>query len=119
MALAPIGATATLPSGPEGQHGPTPIDGGFTMTALRGGAIDEMHQMAKTWSAQAGQLRQLTNSLNSTTANSNAIWTGPGGDKFRAEWQQCRAAFEKMATTLDDGSAAITKYADNIQAATA
>jgi hypothetical protein len=30
-----------------------------------------------------------------------------------------RAAFEKMATTLDDGSQAITKYANNIQAATA
>jgi WXG100 family type VII secretion target len=89
------------------------------MTALRGGAIDEMQQMAKTWGAQAGQLRQLTTSLNGTTANSTAIWTGPGADKFRAEWQQCRAAFEKMATTLDDGSTAITKYANNIQAATA
>lgn len=89
------------------------------MSAMRGGAIDEMQQMAKTWSAQAGQLRQLTSSLNSTTANSTGIWAGPGADKFRAEWQQCRSAFEKMATTLDDGSSAITKYADNIQAATA
>ena len=89
------------------------------MTAMRGGVIDEMHQMAKQWSAQAGQLRQLTNSLNSSTANSQAIWTGPGADKFRSEWQQCRAAFEKMATTLDDGSTAISKYASNIEAATA
>jgi WXG100 family type VII secretion target len=89
------------------------------MTALRGGAIEEMQQMAKTWSAQAGQLRQITNSLNNTTANSNQIWTGPGADKFRSEWQQCRAAFEKMAASLEDGSSAITKYADNIQAATA
>src|SRR3984893_7195713 len=95
------------------------VYGGFRMTAMRGGVIDEMHQMAKQWSAQAGQLRQLTNSLNSSTANSQAIWSGPGADKFRSEWQQCRAAFEKMATTLDDGSQAITKYANNIQAATA
>src|SRR5580700_10874692 len=85
------------------------VYGGFRMTAMRGGVIDEMHQMAKQWSAQAGQLRQLTNSLNSSTANSQAIWSGPGADKFRSEWQQCRAAFEKMATTLDDGSQAITK----------
>src|SRR5260370_12209381 len=89
------------------------VYGGFRMTAMRGGVIDEMHQMAKQWSAQAGQLRQLTNSLNSSTANSQAIWSGPRADKFRSQGQQCPAAFGKMATTPDDGSPAITKDPNN------
>src|SRR5258708_35019804 len=59
------------------------VYGGFRMTAMRGGVIDEMHQMAKQWSAQAGQLRQLAHSLNNPTANSPAMWSGPGAEKFR------------------------------------
>src|SRR5260370_42575478 len=64
------------------------VYGGFRMTAMRGGVIDEMHQMAKQWSAQAGQVRQLTNSLNSSPANNQAIWSRRGARQVRTGWRQ-------------------------------
>ena len=47
--------------------------------ALRGGNLEEMHQLAKMFTANATKLNGIINDLNSRTAGSQDIWTGPGG----------------------------------------
>jgi WXG100 family type VII secretion target len=88
------------------------------MANLRGGNIEEMHQLAKMFSANAAKLNGVINDLNGRTANSEAIWTGPAADRFRTSWQEARGSFEKMRQALDEASTAISKHAQNIEAAT-
>jgi WXG100 family type VII secretion target len=77
-----------------------------------------MRQMAKTFSTNAKQLSGIINDLNSRTVDSDRIWTGPAADRFRTDWHEARAAFEKMRHALDEASAAINKNAQNIESAT-
>lgn len=88
------------------------------MADLRGGNLEEMHQLAKMFSANAGKLGGIINDLNSRTASSDAIWTGPAADRFRSAWSEAKASFDKMRHALDEASTAVTKSAQNIEAAT-
>ncbi|MFI7650786.1 WXG100 family type VII secretion target [Micromonospora sp. NPDC049460] len=88
------------------------------MANLRGGNIEEMHRLAKMFTANAAKLNGIINDLNGRTASSDAIWTGPAADRFRSEWSEARAAFERMRQALDEAGTAVTKSAQNIEAAT-
>jgi WXG100 family type VII secretion target len=88
------------------------------MSQLRGGSLEEMHQLAKMFSANGGKLGGIINDLNSRTVDSDRIWTGPAADRFRSTWNEAKASFEKMRQALDEGSTAVTKSAQNIEAAT-
>lgn len=85
---------------------------------LRGGNLEEMHQLAKMFTANATKLNGIINDLNGRTANSEAIWTGPGADRFRSAWSEAKVSFEKMRQALDEAGTAVTKSAQNIEAAT-
>lgn len=85
---------------------------------LRGGNVEEMHQLAKNYAHNARQLHGIITDLNSRTAGSDSIWTGPAADRFRNAWQEARGSFEKIRQALDEASTAVTKHAQNIEAAT-
>lgn len=85
---------------------------------LRGGNLEEMHQMAKSFASNSKQLHGIITDLNSRTTGSENIWTGPAADRFRNAWQEARGSFEQMRQALDEASSAITKHAQNIEAAT-
>jgi WXG100 family type VII secretion target len=85
---------------------------------LRGGNLEEMHQLAKNFTANASKLNGVISDLNSRTADSERIWTGPNADRFRTAWNEARSSFEKMRQALDEASTAVTKSAQNIEAAT-
>ena len=85
---------------------------------LRGGNLEEMHQMAKSFASNAKQLHGIITDLNSRTTGSDNIWTGPAADRFRNAWQEARGSFEQMRQALDEASSAINKHAQNIEAAT-
>ncbi|MEV5480045.1 MULTISPECIES: WXG100 family type VII secretion target [Streptomyces] len=87
-------------------------------TPLRGGNIEEMQQLAKIFSANAGKLNGVISDLNSRTVDSDRIWTGPAADRFRSAWSEARASFEKMRQALEEASTAVTKSAQNIETAT-
>jgi WXG100 family type VII secretion target len=88
------------------------------MSNLRGGNLEEMHHMAKMFSANAGKLQGIIGDLNNRTVDSDRIWTGPAADRFRQAWNEARGSFEKMRHALEEASTAVTKSAQNIEAAT-
>lgn len=88
------------------------------MTGNRGGNLQEMHQLAKVFTSNAAKLNGIINELNSRTTSSEAIWTGPAADRFRNAWSEAKASFEKMRQALDEAGTAVTKNAQNIDAAT-
>ncbi|MFL6141166.1 MAG: WXG100 family type VII secretion target [Labedaea sp.] len=85
---------------------------------LRGGNLEEMHQMAKSYASNAKQLHGIITDLNSRTTGSDQIWTGPAAERFRTAWHEARSSFEKMRQALEEASSAINKHAQNIEAAT-
>jgi WXG100 family type VII secretion target len=85
---------------------------------LRGGNVEEMHQMAKSYASNSRQLNGIITELNSRTTGSDSIWTGPAAERFRSAWQEARGSFEKIRHALDEASTAINKHAQNIEAAT-
>ncbi|MDX3228315.1 WXG100 family type VII secretion target [Streptomyces sp. ME19-01-6] len=88
------------------------------MSNLRGGNLEEMRLMSKMFSENAGKLNGIISVLNSRTAGSEHIWTGPAADRFRTAWSEARASFEKMRLALDEASTAVNKSAQNIETAT-
>ena len=88
------------------------------MANVRGGNIEEMHDLAKMFGTNATKLHGIINDLNGRTADSDRIWTGPAADRFRGDWHEARSAFEKMRQALQDASTAVGKHAQNIEAAT-
>jgi WXG100 family type VII secretion target len=88
------------------------------MAGLRGGHPEEMQQLAKMFTANATKLNGIINDLNSRTASSQDIWTGPAADRFRSAWSEAKTSFEKMRQALDEAYTAVTKSAQNIDAAT-
>ena len=88
------------------------------MAQLRGGNLEEMRDMARMFSTNAGKLDGLIRDLNNRTSGSDNIWTGPAAERFRSDWQQARSAFEKMHQSLQDASTAVNKSAENIESAT-
>jgi WXG100 family type VII secretion target len=88
------------------------------MAGLRGGNLEEMHQLAKMFSANATKLDGIINDLNGRTASSQDIWTGPAADRFRSAWNEAKTSFEKMRQALDEAGTAVTRSAQNIESAT-
>jgi WXG100 family type VII secretion target len=85
---------------------------------MRGGNVEEMNDMARMFTSNAGKLDGIIKDLNSRTADSDRIWSGPAADRFRGDWQEARSAFEKMRQSLQEASTAVSKHAQNIEAAT-
>lgn len=84
---------------------------------MRGGATEEMRQMAKDFAANAEAIREAIKTLDGWASRTD-IWTGPGADRFRGEWQGARKSFNTMVGALHDASRGINTYATNIDAAT-
>ena len=85
---------------------------------LRGGNLEQMHVLAKSFLTNARQLHGITTDLDRRTKESDRIWTGPAADRFRAAWQEAHASFVKMHDALNEASQAIDRQAQNIEAAT-
>lgn len=85
---------------------------------LRGGNLEEMHQLAKIFTTNASKLNGVITDLNGRTVDSDRIWTGPAADRFRSAWNEAKGSFEKMRQALDEASTAVTKSAQNIESAT-
>jgi WXG100 family type VII secretion target len=86
--------------------------------AERGGIVEDMRDMAKMFGRNARSLDGIIKDLNTRTVNSDRIWKGPAADRFRSEWQEAKASFEKMRQALDSANTAITKNAERIEDAT-
>lgn len=85
---------------------------------MRGGNVDEMRELARMFTSNAGTLDGIIRDLNGRMVDSDRIWSGPAAERFRSDWQEARSAFEKMRQSLQEASTAVTKHAQNIEAAT-
>ena len=86
--------------------------------SMYGGNLAEMQQMSQQFGQQSTAVREVVAALDKEAAKVGTAWTGPGAQKFKSAWDSYRAAFQRMATELDDASRVITKYRENIDAAT-
>ena len=84
----------------------------------RGGSIGEMEDLSRMFSKHSRNLDALIKDLNGRTVSSTEIWWGPGADRFRSAWAEAKAAFDKMAVALEQGSQDIKRSQQNIEAAT-
>lgn len=85
---------------------------------MRGGNLEEMQKLAKTYSRNAKQLAGIIKDLNSKTSDSNRIWSGPAAERFRSAWDDARGSFDKMQQALEDASSSVSKSARNIESST-
>jgi uncharacterized protein YukE len=73
------------------------------MSNMFGGNLEQMDQLATSFTQQAAAVNQLQTSVNATL--SSTAWTGPAADRFRNEWEttfttslrQLHAALEENA----------------------
>jgi WXG100 family type VII secretion target len=83
-----------------------------------GGDIEQMRTLARMFNTNAGKLDTIIKDLNSRTVDSDSIWSGPAANRFRGEWDQARATFEKMVQALEEAGAAVRQSAQQIERAT-
>jgi WXG100 family type VII secretion target len=90
----------------------------MSTSSFRGGNIEEMRQLAKTYVKNAQAVGEVIRALDGHTVESSRIWTGPAADQFRSEWHAAKATFQKMQQALDNAHKAVDKNAANIELAT-
>ncbi|MGH3320753.1 MAG: WXG100 family type VII secretion target [Streptosporangiaceae bacterium] len=88
------------------------------MSGMRGGQLEEMRNLARKFDNDGTQIHGLVQSLNSDTASSTSIWTGPAAERFRGDWESYRPTLNKLVESLHDAAKAVRVNADNIESAT-
>lgn len=84
----------------------------------RGANIAALEDLSRMFSKHSRNLDALIKDLNGRTVSSQENWWGPGADRFRSAWMEAKAAFDRMAMALEEGSQDIRRSQQNIEAAT-
>lgn len=80
--------------------------------SMIGADVGELRSAAKVLTQQSDQLQSTLKSLNSAASNV-AMWRGPDGDRFRAEWKSQSASYLSNAiAALRDGADTLRRNAD-------
>jgi WXG100 family type VII secretion target len=81
-----------------------------------GGTIEEMQALSSTFTREAGNVSELTSTVDGQVANT--WWVGPAADRFREAWQsQFKPMLANLQTALDEASTEVRNRANALQQA--
>jgi WXG100 family type VII secretion target len=84
-----------------------------------GANLADLEGLKGLFETKAGEVDQLTSTLDNRVQPGATAWTGPGADKFRSAWNgDFKPAMVKLEAALKEAATAVGKYHQNIEAAT-